>query len=489
MRRGEPRPRAMQLLAQRARRVVGLIGAAPLQLGHDELDDIDERLRRHRVCEVEAVHVGLVDPRLQIVGDLARVADRHRPEPADAAPARDLAHRPLARRIGARQRLDGRLDRVALDVLEGLVKRVFRQIDAGPAGHQRECALVARVAAIVGVLRVRVGRRAARDHRVQVEDQHVARIAAEPLHARADVGDERLEDRARRRGDEDALRVLRGEVLAAPGRARLIEHRRALRRRLAQMDARHVVIAAAMADRMHLRRLGEHAARGVAHDRAVLPRTFPQLVANLEILVGDRVALVVIRLPRQPEVARGAVEIRRDDVPADAPARQMIERRHASRERIGMLIRQRARDAEAEMPRRGRHRGHEQDRIVDGHLRALPDRRFAAALVDVVDAEHVGDEQAVELAALEQSREPGPVAQLAIAPRLVARMRPEPGRLMADAVHVEGVETDLSGHGEAFSRYGRYGRCVRTRTAARRRGDAARRYSAPWRGGSVSFTA
>ncbi|CAJ2926284.1 Uncharacterised protein [Burkholderia pseudomallei] len=475
MRRGEPRPRAMQLLAQRARRVVGLIGAAPLQLGHDELDDIDERLRRHRVCEVEAVHVGLVDPRLQIVGDLARVADRHRPEPADAAPARDLAHRPLARRIGARQRLDGRLDRVALDVLEGLVKRVFRQIDAGPAGHQRECALVARVAAIVGVLRVRVGRRAARDHRVQVEDQHVARIAAKPLHARADVGDERLEDRARRRGDEDALRVLRGEVLAAPGRARLIEHRRALRRRLAQMDARHVVIAAAMVDRMHLRRLGEHAARGVAHDRAVLPRTFPQLVANLEILVGDRVALVVIRLPRQPEVARGAVEIRRDDVPADAPARQMIERRHAPRERIGMLIRQRARDAEAEMPRRGRHRGHEQDRIVDGHLRALPDRRFAAALVDVVDAEHVGDEQAVELAALEQSREPGPVAQLAIAPRLVARMRPEPGRLMADAVHVEGVETDLPGHGEAFSRYGRYGRygrCVRTRAAARRCGAA-----------------
>ncbi|AUG25942.1 hypothetical protein EGT86_21330 [Burkholderia pseudomallei] len=60
---------------------------------------------------------------------------------------------------------------------------------------------------------------------------------------------------------------------------------------------------------------------------------------------------------------------------------------------------------------------------------------------------------------------------------------------MADAVHVEGVETDLSGHGEAFSRYGRYGRCVRTRAAARRCGDAARRYSAPWRGGSVSFTA
>ncbi|ABN93869.1 hypothetical protein CWD88_08125 [Burkholderia pseudomallei] len=62
---------------------------------------------------------------------------------------------------------------------------------------------------------------------------------------------------------------------------------------------------------------------------------------------------------------------------------------------------------------------------------------------------------------------------------------------MADAVHVEGVETDLSGHGEAFSRYGRYGRCVRTRgdAAMRRCGDAARRYSAPWRGGSVSFTA
>ena len=86
-----------------------------------------------------------------------------------------------------------------------------------------------------------------------------------------------------------------------------------------------------------------------------------------------------------------------------------------------------------------RHRGDEQNRIVDRNLSRLADRGFGAALIDVVGAEHIGDEQAVEPAPLEQFRQVGPVVELTIAPCVVARMRPQARRLMPDATHVEGM--------------------------------------------------
>ena len=45
-------------------------------------------------------------------------------------------------------------------------------------------------------------------------------------------------------------------------------------------------------------------------------------------------------------------------------------------------------------------------------------------MVDVVDAEHVRDEQAVELAALQNLRELDPIFEILVLPRTVARMRP-----------------------------------------------------------------
>src|SRR5262249_46274590 len=55
-----------QLLAQGAGPVLALVTAAPLQLGHDEIDEAFEALRHHRVSEVEAVDAGRVDPRLHL---------------------------------------------------------------------------------------------------------------------------------------------------------------------------------------------------------------------------------------------------------------------------------------------------------------------------------------------------------------------------------------------------------------------------------------
>ena len=91
-------------------------------------------------------------------------------------------------------------------------------------------------------------------------------------------------------------------------------------------------------DPMHLARIGIKAARAVAQNRVVLPAAFPELVHHLHIFFGSVVALVVLDLLRQAHAARRAVEIAGDDVPADPPAGEMVQRRHAAGEEIGRLI-------------------------------------------------------------------------------------------------------------------------------------------------------
>ena len=111
-----------------------------------------------------------------------------------------------------------------------------------------------------------------------------------------------------------------------------------------------------------------------------------------------------------------------------------------------MLERDRRRDAEAEMLGDQRHRRHELQRVVDRDLGRDAQRGVQIAAKDVVDAEYVGDEDAVELSAFQQLGEIGPVFKVLVLPGAVARMRPQAGRLVPDAVHVEGVEMDLPGH-------------------------------------------
>jgi hypothetical protein len=83
----------------------------------------------------------------------------------------------------------------------------------------------------------------------------------------------------------------------------------------------------------------------------------------------------------------------------------MIERRHPARERIRRLIGQVHGDAEAEMLRRRGHRRHQQQRIVDRDLRGVRSAESAVAAEHVVDAEHVGEKQPVEQAALQRLRQ------------------------------------------------------------------------------------
>jgi hypothetical protein len=145
------------------------------------------------------------------------------------------------------------------------------------------------------------------------------------------------------------------------------------------------------------------------------------------------------------DVLRATFQIRRDDVPAGAALGQVIQGRQASGERIRMFKRQRGGQAKAQMLGHQGHGRNQLQRIVDRHLRSLTDRRVTVAVVDVINAQHIGNEQAVELAALKDFRQVGPVFEVLVLPGTITWMRPQARRLMADAVHVEGVQANFAG--------------------------------------------
>ena len=240
--------------------------------------------------------------------------------------------------------------------------------------------------------------------------------------------------------------MLGGELPSARRGAGLIQHRRALRRRFAQVNGVDAVIVSLVPDAMHLRRIGEDAARAIAQRRIVLPASFPELVDHLHIFVGDVVAVVMRGLLVLAGAFGRAVEIAGHHVPADPPLGQMVERRHPPRERIGRLIGQVGGHPETEIFGDRGHRRNQQQRIVGGRLRGVAQRRVRTAAEHVIDAEHIGEKQAVEPPALQRFGQIDPVRQPVIFRRAVARMGPQPRRLMRDAVHGEGVEPDFFFH-------------------------------------------
>lgn len=172
---------------------------------------------------------------------------------------------------------------------------------------------------------------------------------------------------------------------------------------------------------------------GIRNHCAVIQAALPQLVTDLQVLLGDVVPAVVSLLRAHSEVENATVEVGGDDVPGDPPTGEMVERRHAPGEGIGVLERHGCGDSEPEIFGRGRHRGNQLQRIVHRKLDAAPDRRIAAVAVDIVDSEHIGEEHRVDLAALEGLGHLDPVVDVEVAP---ARARPPqwPGRGCRTAV-------------------------------------------------------
>ncbi|EGE61080.1 hypothetical protein RHECNPAF_1260059 [Rhizobium etli CNPAF512] len=446
MRLGQIRPLAEQLLPQRAGAIAGRIDAALLQFRHQIANDILEALGRYGISKVEAVDVGLVDPGLEFVGNGGGRSHDHRSHAADTAPFGQLPDRPALIRIAFRQALDRRMDGVGLDLAHEVIRRVAGKVDAGPAGHEDQRAIIGNVVEIVAEFGARLLVGLVHDDRHQIIDAELRRVAPDGRRPHPDIAHIVLQDRPGLCRDEDAFRMLRRELLARPGSAGLVEHRGPLRRRLGQGVARHFEETALVADLVHLRGIGEDAPLAVAQHSTLFPGPLKELVDDLQIFARHFVAVVMRAQSALPDILGAALQIGGHDIPADPPLCQVVGGGQTPREGIGVLERDGSGDADAEMFGGECNRRRELDRIIDRNLRRLMDGVVVVGLVDVVIANHVGDEDAIEDSLFERPGKILPVVQILVFPGFVTGMGPKAGRLVADAVHVEGVEVYLLGH-------------------------------------------
>ncbi|MNQ74994.1 hypothetical protein D3C85_897680 [compost metagenome] len=174
--------------------------------------------------------------------------------------------------------------------------------------------------------------------------------------------------------DEDALGMLPREHQPALGTAGLEQHRRALRRRLAQVIAFDLIELTVVPDFMHLVRSGVDPLPWVVDHRVVFPTAFPEFVEHLQVFIGLVVAAVVLGLLRKAHGLGSAVQVAGDDVPAHPATAQVVEGRHASGEQVGRLVGQVGGEAEAQMPGYGGHGRNQQQGVVDRQLDRLLER-------------------------------------------------------------------------------------------------------------------
>lgn len=111
-----------------------------------------------------------------------------------------------------------------------------------------------------------------------------------------------------------------------------------------------------MLNRPHLGRVTVNPRDRVLYDSRVGPGALPELIRQLHVLVGARIPLVMGNLLVEAVRLGGAVEERGHDVPADAAAGEVVERRELARQGVRRrLVRGRRGDAEGERLGDGGH--------------------------------------------------------------------------------------------------------------------------------------
>lgn len=207
-------------------------------------------------------------------------------------------------------------------------------------------------------------------------------------------------------------------------------------------------------DLVHLVGVGVDAAFAVAQQRAVVPGAFPQLVDDLGVLLGPLIALVVLLAFRQPEVARRVLQRAGDDVPADAPLGGVVEGGDLAGERERMILQHRTGDHQAEVLGGQRQGRNDRRRIVIRDLQALAQIGLPPAAVVVVQSDHVGEEDRVELPAFEELDQFDPRVELVELHTAGLGVAPRPVGDVGGGVHGEGVEDQPRAGHDADARTG-----------------------------------
>ena len=226
------------------------------------------------------------------------------------------------------------------------------------------------------------------------------RGSAERLHARFHVGVESLPFGKRTSGGENDLRSFGGELTARVGSARLHDDRPALERPSDIERTANLEKLTFMVERMHAIRIEIESRIDVA-DESVLRETVPETGHDIVELARAAITLVVVQMILSAKVESGVRIGRRHDVPAGAASADMIERREAARDMIG-LVKRRGRGCD-EADAFGRAR--KSRKQSEGLERR--DRRASSQRLDrhVEHGEMVGHEERVELPTLERLSE------------------------------------------------------------------------------------
>ena len=196
-------------------------------------------------------------------------------------------------------------------------------------------------------------------------------------------------------GAEHHVRPARRTIPPAWRGPGLQDHRPALRAARDGERASHGYERPGMVGAADLRRVREGAGRLVEHQRILVP-AIPQREASLEHVIGPVVAPVLRRQARHAGVARLGVAGRGDDVPGGPALAQQVERAERPGDLVGLVERGGDAAAQAQMRRRPRHQ-REHDHWVDqAHLPTPGNVVGEPALIDVGQAQRVGEEQRVE---------------------------------------------------------------------------------------------
>jgi len=162
----------------------------------------------------------------------------------------------------------------------------------------------------------------------------------------------------------------------------------------------------------------------VAHEGIGFPTALPELVDDLHEVVGHVVPVVVLDLRSAERQRRRVRSPADDDVPPDPPGGDLIDRREAAGERIGLLCGRCGRDHEAEIRGLRNQRRDHDCRVEPWELEALDGADVGAHAVDLGPAPRVCEEEEVEMCFLTDSCQLLPVVEAVEVHPLVLGMAP-----------------------------------------------------------------
>src|ERR1700758_476900 len=114
------------------------------------------------------------------------------------------------------------------------------------------------------------------------------------------------------------------KILASSGSTGLVENRRPLWRRFAEVKPRDLVIFAGMIDTTDFHRIGENTLLSIAPDRIRFPALFPEFIADVHVFVCQVIPIVMPGLFIEAEIFGSAVQVTGNDIPSETAFSQMI---------------------------------------------------------------------------------------------------------------------------------------------------------------------